>query len=383
MDLFCYFIVVKHGMVFEKILGNLLNQITKEKLNMKHFIKQNYILLFLLILLLTSCNTTKIISIEIPDPGKNDLPFRLQSLLLVNRTVDENYSDLASDSMQMLFYRKQFNMDTVIYDLTAVDTTLKALGELLYESGRYDFVIPEDRFIAFEKNNFFSNEMDWNEVKDLCKTYNTDAVLSIDMYKTQITTEYGKESYFDPVQNGYFSARTAKMTIVYDALFRIYDPVEENVLVREFFRDTLIWNETARTTADLFKTFTPVKQGLTEAGIALAIDFSEKISTNWRQENRLFYVKGNSNLQHAGIFIDKEQWNEAIALWKETAESTKSKANKSKAQLNLAIAYELQGDIDSAISWALESYNTMYRQITYQYLELLDLRKKELQKLNK
>ncbi|MCY1719299.1 DUF6340 family protein [Prolixibacteraceae bacterium Z1-6] len=350
---------------------------------MKQLFKQNYILLVFILLFAASCTTTKILTIEIPQPAPKELSDRIQSLVLVNRTVNEKYSDFLSDSLQMLFYKQQFNLDTIILDSTAVDTTIKALGELLFESGRYDFVIPENRFLTFNKNSFFTQEMPWNEVKELCETYDADAVLSLDMFNTRIITKFDKESVFDPMQNGFYSAYSADMTIIYEALFRVYDPLEEKVLVREFFKDTIQWNDFAYSINDLFGHFTPVKQALTETGIALALDFSEKISTVWRQEQRPFYVKGDANLKYAGTFIDDGEWAQAMALWKETEENTQSKSTKSKAQLNMAIAYELQGDIDEAISWALKSYNTMYRQITYQYLELLNRRKKELQNQTK
>lgn len=350
---------------------------------MGKFFNRHLLFLLVLALLVASCSLTKTVTIEIPEPAQKELPARIESLVLVNRTVDDKYSDLPADTIQTHFYKQYFKVDTIIYDLIAVDTCLKATGDLLFESGRYDIVIPEDRFLEFKKNAFFSEEMDWNEVKDLCEEYNTDAVLSIDMFKTQIITDFDKETYFDEMQNAFYNVSEAKMAIVYDALFRVYDPVEEKVLIREFFKDTLLWEDYGRTSTELFRKFTPVKQALSEAGIAIALDFSEKIGPDWRREKRPFFVKGDNNLKHAGTFIDKGEWIQAIALWKETAENTKSKSTKSKAQLNVAIAYEIQGDIDSAISWALESYNTMYRQVTYQYLELLERRKKELQKQTK
>lgn len=349
----------------------------------KQLFKRNYLVVFFVLLVAASCSSTKTITIEIPEPAQKELPSRIQSLVLVNRAVDDKYSDLNADTLQNIFYKKQFTLDTVIYDLTAVDTTLKAVGELLYESGRYDFVIPLNRFLDFKKNSFFSQEMPSNQVKELCNEYNADAVLSLDMFKTQITTQYKNEKYYDPFQHGYYTASEAKMKVVYDALFRIYDPIEEKVILREFLRDTIEWNNIAVSAKALFNNFTPVKTALSEAGIALALDFSEKISTVWREENRTFYTKGDKNLKLAATFADNDQWEQAMALWKDTAQKTKSKSIKSKAQFNVAIAYELQGDIDNAISWALESYSAMYRPLTYTYLELLERRKKELQKQNK
>ncbi len=347
---------------------------------MRQFVIQKYLVNLIILLFAASCTSTKTITIEIPEPAQKDLPARIQSLVLVNRTLNDKYTDLPSDSIQNQFYKQYFKLDTIIYDLTAVDTCLKALGDLLYESGRYDVVIPVNRFLEFEENAFFSKEMSWSEVKEVCEIYRTDAVLSIDMFKTSISSDFSKDTYFDPLQDQFYSAAQAKMKINYDVLFRVYDPVEEKVLLREFFKDTLFWENAAPNASELFENFTPVKQALAEAGIAAALDFSEKLSTVWRRESRPFYTRGDDNLKLAGTFIDSGEWEQAIALCKETASNSKSKTTKSKAQLNIAIAYEILGDIDSAILWALDSYNTMYRQITYQYLELLERRKKELQK---
>jgi hypothetical protein len=365
-------------MVFEKILGNLLMNDLRQI--MRKYLQHNIFLLLILVLVALSCSTTRNISIEIPQEAQKELPDSIQSLLLVNRTVNEKYTDLKADSLQRLFYKQQFNSDTTIYDITAADTLLKALGELLFESGRYDFVIPENRFLSSEKNAFFSQEMTQPEVRLLCETYNTDAVLSVDHFSTKVVTRYGKDSYFDPFRNGFISVAGAEMKIVYEALFRVYSPNMERPIVREFFKDTLVWEDMAETPKELFRKFTPVKNGLTEAGIALALDFSEKISTNWRPESRPVFIKGNAELKQAGTLIDAGNWQGARAIWEELTNYKNSKSVRSKAQFNLAVASEIQGDIDSAIKWGVKSYETMYRPVTYQYLEVLKRRKKELSK---
>jgi len=67
-------------------------------------------------------------------------------------------------------------------------------------------------------------------------------------------------------------------------------------------------------------------------------------------------------------------------LWKNTIEKTNSKSLKSKAEFNIALGHEMLGDIDSAIDWALKSYDTMYRTNTYNYLETLKFRKNDLKR---
>ncbi len=354
----------------------------KIKDSMKQFYRKTgkYFAILLFVAISVSCVSTKTIVIEIPQKSKDELPQTIQSLTIVTRTIDDKFNNLDSDSLQRLFYLQQFNYDTIINDIQAVDTTLKALGELLFESGRYDFVIPENRFLAFEKNSFLNLQMPAEEVKQLCETYRTDAVLSLDHFKTKVSTQYQKESFYDSMSDGFSTASYAEMKIYYEALFRVYDPEKGKVILREFLRDTVIWEDMDATAAKLFKHFTPVKTALSEAGIAIALDFAEKISTKWRQEKRIVFNKGDKNLKLAIPFVVSENWEAAAALWKETAEKTKSKSAKSKAEYNIAVYYELQGDLPLAISWALKSYETMYRIETYDYLEVLKRRKNELKK---
>lgn len=332
----------------------------------------------LLIFISFSCISTKPLFIEIPQKSKKELPGDIQSLLLVARVIDGSYTDLEADSLQKIFYDHQFNYDTIINDIQTVDTTLKALGELLFESGRYDFVIPENRFLEFEKNSFITVEMPWDEVKTLCDTFGTDAILSLDYFKTRVSTAFQKENFFDPGNSSFLMQSQAQMKISYEALFRVYDPIREKIILREFLRDTIIWEDQDSSTGVLFERFSSVKNALTEVGIAIALDLSGEISSNWYEEKRSYFVSGDSNMKQAAQLVNANQWEAALALWKDTAEKTKSKSLKSKAEFNIALGYEMQGDLDASIEWALQSYNTMYRTNTYNYLETLKRRKNDI-----
>jgi len=337
-------------------------------------------LIIALALALFSCIPTKSILIEIPQKAKNELPQNIQSLTIVSRMVDESYNDLDTDSLQKIFYKKNFDYDTIVNDIQAVDTLMKAMGGLLFESGRYDIVIPENRFLPFEKNSFMTVEMPWDEVKALCDTFNTDAVLSVDHFKTRVMTSFDRDSYYSPVDGQFYQYSGAEIKISYIALLRVYDPSVERIVYRKFMRDTIFWDDVGPSAAVLFENFTPVKKALTETGIAVALDFADEISTVWRQERRYIFYKGGAELKQAADLAGANQWEPAMALWKEIAENSNSKSLRSKAELNIAVGYELQGDIDEAISWALKSYETMYRTTTYNYLETLKNRKNEIKK---
>ena len=89
------------------------------------------------------------------------------------------------------------------------------------------------------------------------------------------------------------------------------------------------------------------------------------------------------NEEQTSTLVQSEEWQQALALWMELEKNSKSKGTKSKAQFNIAVAHELLGDINQAIIWALKSYKTTYRLLTYEYLETLKSRRREIQNQKK
>lgn len=346
------------------------------KPRLKHI---SYIGTFILLAMLSySCMPTRSIVIDIPQPAQKELPASVQSITLVSQAVDEKFSDLPADSLQKKFYQKRFDLDTVIYDMQMADTTLKALGELLYESGRYDYVIPEARFLRASSNARPAPELSWQDVAALAETFDTDAVLSLDYLKTNVVTEFGSDSYFRPYEVSAYSTVAASMRIEYEAFFRVYYPEQKQILLSESIKDTLYWEDADETVRGLFSRFTTVKQALTETGIVIALDLTEKIAVRWRPERRRYFTSGNSQLRQGDQAAVSGDWQKAISIWEDVAREAGSKSVKSKAQLNLALGYEILGNVEQAIDWALESYETMYRPLTYEYLETLKRRKSEL-----
>ncbi len=333
--------------------------------------------LFIMSLLMYSCVPTKSIIIDVPKSSPKELPAEVQSLTIVSQAVGSNFTDLHSDSLQKIFYRKRGGLDTLIFDYQMADTTMKALGELLFESGRYDYVIPVDRFLTPPSQP--GAELSWEVASALADTFQTDAVLSLDFLKTRVISDLTSETVYSWNEGGFYSAYNTSIRIHYEALFRVYHPTQKRILLREFIRDTLIWEDADYTLGALFERFTPVKQALTETGINIALDLSEKIAVQWRPERRRYFTFGNAAMRKAESAASGGDWVNAVDTWINIAESARSKSLKSKAELNAALGSEILGDIDLAIEWALKSYNTMYRPLTYEYLEILKRRKNEIQ----
>lgn len=344
---------------------------------MKHISKIK-ISVFILILayFLTSC-ATQTITIESPGKSENVLPEHIQSVLLISRVVDNTYDNLSSDSLQNIFYLKNFQYDTIVNDFMAVDTTIKVLGDILFESGRYDYVIPVKRFLKANKDSLLAPQLEWDAVKYLCEMYKTDALISLDLFETKVSIDIRKEINFyqtSAITSVEEDIERAFINIGYEAQIRVYDPLKRKI-TNKVLTDTLYWEDSDRSIVNLFEKFTTVKNALIETGIAVAIEFSELITPVWETEKRELFVHGDSRFRDAFSLVNENKWDQAMKVWNSILEQTNSKKIKSMAEFNIALAYELQGDLDQAIEWALKSYETMYRNNTYNYLEVLNERK--------
>jgi len=295
----------------------------------------------------------------------------------MNRSINNQFKDFNEDSLQRTFYAQDFNVkNTIILDSLAADTTLKTLGNLLFLNGRYNVVIPAERNIKRQDNNYYEiqNDIDWNTVKEICKTFNTDALLVIERYYNKVNSSY--KIY--PSTKEYYKHVVAYVDSKYSAAVKIYDPIKKEVIRQFEVRDTLSWSDGALSTKKLFEKFPTIKQCLIQSGIQAAEDINNYISPVWKKEERNFYVfETEENNNKIEKLVNNNKWNEAYKYWLPFTKSSK-KQIKSKADFNMAVASEMLGNIDEAIMWANKSNELVYRYLTELYIKKLMKRKEIL-----
>ncbi len=340
----------------------------------------NKILLFCVTsLLLVSCKGLYVpLIIENSLPAKEELPADIQSIALMNRSMTDMFENYTEDSLQMYFYKKGYQLSKIVLDSTASDTTIMALAALLFESGRYDIVVPVNR--NMKRNlpyEFLPDTLSPGQVSQICTDYDTDALMVLERFSTKVMADYTSEKYLD-ASTGYFNSYYASLDLKYNAYFRIYKPGNKALVKGIELIDTINWESNDNTQEMMLRKLPSIKQAMINAGIKIALDVDEKLSPTWTTEKRgyfLFKSKGDP----AKSYMNENNYLEAGKYWDEMAQS-KDKKIRSKAEYNLALISELDGDIDGAIEWGLKSFHTYYRYQTETYLKKLQNRKITLQK---
>lgn len=338
---------------------------------MQFISKLNIYILFLLCLVgltTVSCKSSyTALTIETPRPSKEELPSDIQSITLMNRSMNNQFLLHIEDSLQMHFYRNGYGLSVMVLDSLASDTTIQALAELMFESGRYDVVIPVERNLERTLTyNLIPDTLSSLLVRRLCKQYNTDALMVLEQFSTKVMTDYSENKYVDKY-SGTTSDFYASLDLKYNAFFRIYKTGRRPLEIQ--ISDTIYWESSDDNQTRLFNKLPSIKQAVINAGIKIALDVDGKISPSWISEKRGFFLFDRKN-DLGQQLINENKTEKARAFWMEKAQSTKKKI-KSRAEYNLALASELEGNIDQAIEWGLKSFYTQYDYRTEIYLKKL------------
>lgn len=119
----------------------------------------------------------------------------------------------------------------------------------------------------------------------------------------------------------------------------------------------------------------------------LGKDFASKIIPSWLQVGRTYYRSNNADMLQAEKYCLNGEWLKAAEIYnRETKNKNRNIAAKSK--YNMALICEMEGKIDAAIDWLVLSYSAYknpsaeHKFNCQQYINLLALRKKELERLD-
>ena len=324
-----------------------------------------------LLVILSSCVSTGRISIQVSVPAKRSLPNEIQSIVLMNRSMTPEFSDLNQDSLENLFIRKKLKLDKVFLDSIAADTTLQALGNAMYESGRFDLVIPLRRNLP---NINLSNKgqlpsLTLPQVKQICNEFKTDALLILESFSEKVNTSFHVEAGFSngvPVKD-----YNAYVQVAYHSNWKLYQPLEKLMMARFEVNDTIFWERDGFTLQETYEKLPTIKEALIDGAIENGENLASYISPSWRPAERIYYITNNKDADKAIDSLKKNDWKAAQDIWMKFSTSA-SASFRSKIEYNLALASEMDGDLKAAIEWVRKSFQSRYSKAAEDYIRQLN-----------
>ncbi len=142
--------------------------------------------------------------------------------------------------------------------------------------------------------------------------------------------------------------------------------------------DSLLW-DFSPTLSD----YDVVKEGSNHAAYTLV----NQLVPHWGNADRIYFDGGNPDMRDAAVSLREGDWQEAGRIWTNLYDSVKKGKLKSRAAFNMALACEIQGQMDEANAWIEKAKTSASpgseeeRAATF-YAAILQERTKDFLKLN-
>lgn len=333
------------------------------------------IVLLLGIIVFSSCTVYKEYTIDVYKPGEIVIPPNVQNIVLIYRnfkypgdTLQNYYKD---DNRLRKARTNTPNLDSIL-----VKACLNELAKNL-KSGNAINDIKILPYNAFKKHNGEKLPvLDIDLVKKISESTHSDLLISLETY-SYFFSEYS-EIYDSPKSNEVITAN----------VWAVFDPVREKIIDRKALIDTVYWNGYDEKGNYRKNQLPPRETALRIASQLAGENYAKRFFASWQTVNRMYSVPPLPDFNDAAIYVQDGKWDNAIALWEKYADDRNGKL-AINARYNLALAYEMKDDIDTAWKWtneaqklALEYKSKEDLKMIMLYKNILEQRKKDIIRLN-
>jgi len=310
---------------------------------------KNIITVFLLlfVLLLQSCSTISHISIDVLKPAEIDYNYAIRKVAIVNSKFNNKYLK-ASEKGKRDVHRLIKERKTAL--------CIDSLIVILNLSTRFDTI----EFLDYDK------EIKLSDAREIAKKLDVDGLIIFNSYyyysSKTIQDHYPFESYF-----------SCDLYLSSEFIWKLYD-LNNHKFSEEL---TYIYNDSWSGHGDTKDEATKSIPGKDELAEEVFGDvgkyIGQKITPQWTPENRVYYNNGNSSMRKVSELVNENKWEEAAEIWNQNSNSD-NKTIAKNAQFNLALYYEIQGDIEKAYKTSSNLFKLNNDQVSKNYSNLLHTR---------
>jgi len=318
---------------------------------------------FLLVLNLSSCmiiDSARTTQIEIMKPGIFNFPDEINTVAIINRASNQR------DSVPFRYLNgTKIETDTLVKYRMLSNNCVDALTGFFEKEGYFGKVNNYRDSLAVI---YSTNETGLITLEELFQNTKSDICIFLDRFNFNVVGMYG---FSDVVTNG--ASLSWAIAIKTDTLSYLYNQM-----------DTLIY-EASDFPVNL-SDHTKLNLLVNNSSEYLGRFFGSKIIPTWLTVERLYYKSNNQNMLLAEKYALNNEWLKAAEIWNKQTKN-KNPRMAAKACYNMALACEMEGKLDAAIDWLVQSYsilkenNEEHKDNCKRYIAVLAIRKKEIEKL--
>lgn len=289
-------------------------------------------------------------------PAEIDVPNHVQRLLIIDRTAPQNENLAVLEGL--------ISGEAPFEVRNAVEATISTIQQELNTSPRYEIIRARERLRGGLFAQTFPNPLTWPQIEALCREYNADAVLALEKFSSDfIVTD--KRQIIKKTEGEGRNSRTVEVQGVYaegvasvQVGFRLYDPLSKNITDQRDFEKTNLWSAEAETKTQALALLIDKVKATEYVGQLAGASYARRIAPMYLRINRTLYQKPKENpaLARGARLGEVNRWEEAIEVWENGLNSPHKNKTGGRICYNIAVGFEVLGDLESAKYWAGKAY---------------------------
>lgn len=315
--------------------------------------KTIYFSLVLGIVFFTSCTRLLYTTLDVLRPAKVAFAADANNLLIVNNTVNQpaeygHKNQLLNESPKNVLIKTD---SMSIFCLGALTEDIE--GKDFFSSVQ---LIPNT---INKSKEFFSTERLTDEtVNKLCLSKHANVILSLD--KIKVNDDLIED--YVPENSTYVSALELK----FETTWSIHYLNKPNVNSIQF-TDTVFWESESYYRKKAMADLPDREDALVDGALNVGHKVVNRFVPYWDKVDRYFF-NPNVKLMRQGMdSVYVKNWKSAISLWEQEYNKTKSLWIQAQAANNIAIGYEITGDLDKALDYAIKAYYSIGKMTIVNY----------------
>ncbi len=294
------------------------------------------------------------VNLTLVRPSEIRLPEHIRTIALIDRTLqDDTPQNIIEQTLTGEYFRQ---------DEQAVFQAAEGFIEACAGLEKYLTVRTSERYLSDGNASSFPSAMEWTGISEICERHQADAVLSVEIFDTDFIMTNMPVKLEDAGANETGLPKlqyNASGIAVIDFGVRLYDPSTKTIL--DEYRTTCRMNFQSRGTSlqaainQMIDKTSAINQASYDAGYR----YAQRITPTYFVATRYFYDRPKRVLGTGVRKSEVADWQGAMNSWMKVID-TGSERQAGRAAYNIAVAYEVLGDLEKAREWASRSY-TDYR----------------------
>jgi hypothetical protein len=341
--------------------------------------KNAKLLIFLLVFAVVSCKTYNFTT-NVLVPADITLPQHIEKIGIMNRSLPEK-SNLFNNILEGFI-----SGESIVADREATLYGLRNCVSTLNNNPRFKATSLEGEDYRGTGTKKFPIPLDWTEVDKLCKKYSVDAIASLETFDSDIMLLPGTVQRTRKNKEGAeekYTVYTAELRIRVNAGWRVYDNANKQMVDEQVFYDEKAWNSEGISPDDALRKLPNKRAAINDAAAYAGQMFAYRISPKWLSVSRYIYTKPKKEeaFVKGKELVETNQWKAAAEKWSPVSNNSDEKI-AGRACHNMAVAAEMEGNLESAIQWADKAYKEKGLKRISTYLNELNRRKMDQVKLD-